>query len=79
MKKDVRRWYRDNLQQKIEPFLRKWNLSYFIDPELPEGEKRVVIVRQKTDRQIIVLIALVYQVLEWIYDFASAMICPKKP
>ena len=33
VKKDVRAWYAANLRDKIEPYLVKYNITYFIDPE----------------------------------------------
>ena len=73
VKKEVRNWYRINLQAKIEEQLRKVNLGYLVD--LDEMDAKNIKFHQKINRQILFIVALIVWVIEFIWD----MIFPSKP
>ena len=77
VKKDVRAWYKANLRDKIEPHLLKYNITYFVDPLASSYQG--IVLNQKTDRQILFLIAILSFIVESAYDLLVALLCPKKP
>ena len=73
VKKEVRDWYAANLQPKIEELLLKVNLTYLVDMDPMDLEN--VKLHQKTNRQIMFIVAAIVWVFEFIWDMAF----PKKP
>ena len=72
-KKEVRAWYAANLQPKVEELLRKVNLTYLVDMDPTDFEN--IKYNQKTNRQIMFLVACIVWVVEFVYDMAF----PGKP
>jgi hypothetical protein len=73
VKKDVRRWYRKNVQPKVDPLLQKYKISYLCDIDPADLEN--IKPNQKTDRQILFWIALAVWIFETIWD----LVFPQKP
>ena len=64
-KKDVRKYYIDNIQPYIKPYLLKFKISYVedLDPEDVANIKP----HQKVNRQILFILTVVFYILEFIW------------
>ena len=78
LKIDVRKYYIKLLRHHIEPLLRKFKITYLVDMDPTDFTE--VKLNQKTDRQIMFLIAMVVGIVEWVWDQVSAAkgVKPKK-
>ena len=76
VKKEVRYWYRDNLRDTVEKYLRKAKFTYFVDMDPLDFENQVFF-GQKTDRQILFIIAGIMYIFEFIYDAIKSSMCPE--
>ena len=65
-KKEVRLWYINNGRCCIESYLRKFNITYLVD--MDPSDFKVVRLNQKTDRQILFIVAMIVWVLETLWD-----------
>ena len=70
IKKEVRHWYGYNLRAKIEPTLRKIGFTYVVDMNPYDWDN--IKLNQKSDRQIIFIVAGILWFLETIYDYITA-------
>jgi hypothetical protein len=70
IKKEVRHWYADNLRDHIEPHLRKIGFTYIVDMDPYDWDN--LKLNQKTDRQIIFIVAFILWIVEYAYDLACA-------
>ena len=77
VKKEVRMWYRKNLRDTIEVWLRKFKISYVVDMD-PMAFSEIPNLNTKTDRQLIFMATGIMWVLEGIWDMISASIWPQK-
>ena len=73
IKKEVRHWYADNIRNLVEPHLRKIGFTYIVDMDPTDWDN--VKLNQKTDRQIIFIVAFICWILEYAWDLA----CAKSP
>mmetsp|Transcript_13594 Transcript_13594/g.21248 ORF Transcript_13594/g.21248 Transcript_13594/m.21248 type:complete len:211 (+) Transcript_13594:169-801(+) len=71
VKKEVRTWYKANLRDKVEHYLRKVKFSYIVDMD-PMDFKEINNLNTKTDRQLIFILAGVWWIIESIWDLLSA-------
>lgn len=75
LKKEVRFWYRANLRDTVEKYLRQLKFTYFVDMD-PLDFDNQVFFGQKTDRQILFILAGIMYILEFVYDAVAAQVCP---
>jgi len=68
-KKDVRRLYRSKAQKHVDAILRKFGISYLCELDPLDAEN--IKPNQKTDRQILFIIAAVWWVVETAWGFIS--------
>lgn len=73
IKKEVRHWYADNIRNFVEPNLRKIGFTYIVDMDPTDWDN--VKLNQKTDRQIIFIVAFIC----WILEYAWDLVCAKSP
>lgn len=66
VKKEVRKWYAENLRDIIEPYIRQVKFTYLVDMDPTDFEN--IKFGQKTDRQILFIIAGIVWIGEGLWD-----------